>query len=141
MFCVEAEDKLDTADYGPDLLAAQMLSTKHATITFDNVCTAQEVGFVPYPLLWLRYSTFVILYPLGVASEMTTVYLALPTIRKERPLSSSMPNSINFAFDYYWFCWLAIACYIPGLPELYFHMLRQRKKILGKPAPVAKKVA
>jgi len=100
---------------------------------------AKEVGYVPYPLLWLRYSTFVILYPLGVASEMTMVYLAMPTIRKERPLSFSMPNSINFAFDYYWFCWVAIACYVPGLPELYFHMLRQRKKILGKPAHKAKK--
>jgi very-long-chain (3R)-3-hydroxyacyl-CoA dehydratase len=99
----------------------------------------QEVGYVPYPLLWLRYSTFVILYPLGVASEMTMVYLAMPTIRKERPLSFSMPNSINFAFDYYWFCWLAIACYVPGLPELYFHMLRQRRKILGKPSHKAKK--
>ena len=94
---------------------------------------------MPYPLLWLRYSTFVILYPLGVASEMTMVYLAMPTIRKERPLSFSMPNSINFAFDYYWFCWLAIACYVPGLPELYLHMLRQRKKILGKPSHKAKK--
>ncbi len=101
----------------------------------------QEAGYVPYPLLWLRYSTFVILYPLGVASEMTMVYLAMPSIRKERPLSFSMPNSINFAFDYYWFCWLAIACYVPGLPELYFHMLRQRKKILGKPAKSANKVA
>lgn len=94
---------------------------------------------MPYPLLWLRYSTFVILYPLGVASEMTMVYLAMPTIRKERPLSFSMPNSVNFAFDYYWFCWVAIACYVPGLPELYLHMLRQRKKILGKPSHKAKK--
>ena len=101
----------------------------------------QEAGYVPYPLLWLRYSTFVVLYPLGVASEMTMVYLAMPSIRKERPLSFSMPNRINFAFDYYVFCWLAIACYVPGLPELYFHMLRQRKKILGQPSQKAKKVA
>lgn len=102
---------------------------------------AKELGVMPYPLLWLRYSTFVILYPLGVASEMTMVYLAMPVIRKERPLSFSMPNSFNFAFDYYYFCWLAIACYVPGLPELYFHMLRQRKKILGAPPSAAKKIA
>jgi very-long-chain (3R)-3-hydroxyacyl-CoA dehydratase len=102
---------------------------------------AQELGIMPYPLLWLRYSTFVILYPLGVASEMTMVYLAMPVIRKERPLSFSMPNSFNFAFDYYVFCWIAIACYVPGLPELYFHMLRQRKKILGPAPKAAKKMA
>ena len=107
----------------------------------QSTMAMQEAGYVPYPLLWLRYSTFVVLYPLGVASEMTMVYLAMPSIRKERPLSFSMPNRINFAFDYYVFCWLAIACYVPGLPELYFHMLRQRKKILGQPSQKAKKVA
>ena len=100
----------------------------------------QELGTMPYPLLWLRYSTFVPLYPLGVASEMTMVYLAMPHIKAARPLSVSMPNSLNFGFDYYIVCWLAIACYIPGLPELYLHMLRQRKKILGSGAGKATKV-
>lgn len=86
---------------------------------------------MPYPLLWARYSLFIVLYPLGVASEMTMAYLALPTIRKERPWSFSMPNSVNFAFDYYIFCFIAIACYIPGLPDLYKHMLKQRRKVLA----------
>jgi very-long-chain (3R)-3-hydroxyacyl-CoA dehydratase len=72
---------------------------------------------------------------------MTMVYLALPTIRKERPLSLTMPNSYNFAFDYYYACFLAIACYVPGLPELYLHMVKQRKKVLGggNGAPAGKK--
>lgn len=74
---------------------------------------------------------------------MTMVYLALPTIRKERPLSISMPNEYNFAFDYYYACFLAIACYVPGLPELYLHMVKQRKKVLGggggAPAAAGKK--
>lgn len=65
------------------------------------------------------------------------VYLALPTIRKERPLSITMPNEYNFAFDYYYACFLAIACYVPGLPELYLHMVKQRKKVLGGGAPAA----
>ena len=68
----------------------------------------------PYPLLWLRYSAFIILYPLGVASELTMAYLALPNIGTLRPLSVAMPNSANFAFDYYLFCWLAIVAYVPG---------------------------
>ena len=62
---------------------------------------------------------------------MTMVYLALPTIRKNRPLSLTMPNEYNFAFDYYYACFVAIACYVPGLPELYLHMVKQRKKVLG----------
>ncbi len=68
----------------------------------------------PYPLLWLRYTTFIPLYPLGVASEMTMVALALPHIRKSQMWSIRMPNAFNFAFDYFLFCLLAVAIYIPG---------------------------
>jgi hypothetical protein len=68
----------------------------------------------PYPQLWLRYSAFIPLYPLGVASELTMAYLAMPVIREKRPLTLTMPNALNWGFDYYVFCWLAIACYVPG---------------------------
>jgi len=74
----------------------------------------QELGMSPYPLLWLRYTTFIPLYPLGVASEMTMVALALPHIRKSQIWSIRMPNAFNFAFDYFLFCLLAVAIYIPG---------------------------
>ncbi len=74
----------------------------------------QELGLSPYPLLWLRYTTFIPLYPLGVASEMTMVALAVPHIRKSHMWSLRMPNSYNFAFDYLYFCLLCVAIYIPG---------------------------
>jgi very-long-chain (3R)-3-hydroxyacyl-CoA dehydratase len=93
---------------------------------------AKEGGLpIPHPLLWLRYSAFLVLYPVGVASEMSMVALALPTIRSARPWSLALPNALNWGFDYYWACFVAIACYVPGLPELYFHMLKQRGKVLG----------
>ncbi|KAK9809659.1 hypothetical protein WJX73_001592 [Symbiochloris irregularis] len=95
----------------------------------------------PYPLLWLRYSTFIILYPLGVASELTMAWLARPTIKDTRPLSVQLPNLGNFAFDYYWACWVIAVLYIPGLPQLYMYMLTQRKKILGGRNAGAKKQA
>lgn len=92
----------------------------------------KETGVTPpYVLLWLRYSAFIVLYPLGVGSELTMAYLALPTIKATRPLSVYMPNSANFSFDYYTFCLLAIVAYIPGLPQLYLYMLSQRRKLLG----------
>lgn len=69
----------------------------------------------PYFLLWLRYTTFIPLYPLGVSSEMTMAYLALPIIKAKRPLSISLPNKLNFGFDYYWACWAIIAGYLPGI--------------------------
>lgn len=65
-------------------------------------------------LLWARYSAFLPLYPLGVASELTMVYLALPTIHRDRPWSISMPNALNFSFDYYWLCIILSVIYIPG---------------------------
>jgi very-long-chain (3R)-3-hydroxyacyl-CoA dehydratase len=93
---------------------------------------AKEAGApVPYPLLWLRYSAFIVLYPLGVASEMAMVALALPTIKANRPWSLALPNALNWGFDYYAACFVGIACYVPGLPELYLHMVKQRKKVLG----------
>ena len=41
----------------------------------------------PYVLLWLRYTAFILLYPLGVGSELAMVALAMPSIRQHRPLS------------------------------------------------------
>ncbi|KAK9816955.1 hypothetical protein WJX72_007375 [[Myrmecia] bisecta] len=93
----------------------------------------KEAGRAPYFLLWLRYTTFIVLYPLGVASELTMAYLAMPTVKKSHLWNISMPNAVNFSFDYYYLCWLAIAGYVPGLPQLYLYMFAQRKKLLGPP--------
>ena len=76
----------------------------------------QALGLKPlYPLLWLRYSAFIVLYPLGVGSELTMAYLAMPSIKQSRPLSVEMPNSANFGFDYYYFCCVAVVAYLPGM--------------------------
>ncbi len=70
---------------------------------------------MPFPwLLWARYSAFLPLYPLGVASELTMVWLALSTLRRERPWSIAMPNACNFGFDYFWTCMLIVVAYMPG---------------------------
>lgn len=90
----------------------------------------KELGMQPYVLLWLRYTAFIVLYPLGVSSELAEVALAMPAIRATRPLSIQMPNKFNFAFDYYWACWLVVLLYLPGFPQLYFYMLAQRRKVL-----------
>lgn len=74
----------------------------------------QELGLKPYFALWLRYTGFMALYPWGVASELTMLYLALPTIKRTRMLSVAMPNTLNFAFDYYSLCILIMLTYIPG---------------------------
>ncbi|KAI3438939.1 hypothetical protein D9Q98_001353 [Chlorella vulgaris] len=90
----------------------------------------KELGMQPYVLLWLRYTAFLVLYPLGVSSELASVALALPTIRATRPWSIEMPNKMNFAFDYYYACWMVVLLYLPGFPQLYFYMVAQRRKVL-----------
>ncbi|KAK3259702.1 hypothetical protein CYMTET_31313 [Cymbomonas tetramitiformis] len=91
----------------------------------------KEVGTVPYPLLWLRYTTFIVLYPLGVASELTTAISALPHMKDDHRFDLTMPNPYNFAFCYYIALWCGLFMYLPGLPQLYMYMLSQRKKVLN----------
>lgn len=79
---------------------------------------------VPYPLLWLRYSLFVPLYPLGITAELLQLTRAMPDLR---PLSLGL----------WYLCALALCLYLPGSPFLYFHMLTQRKAALAKRLPVA----
>ncbi|KAJ4779273.1 Very-long-chain (3R)-3-hydroxyacyl-CoA dehydratase [Rhynchospora pubera] len=41
----------------------------------------EALGFTPSWLLWLRYSTFLLLYPTGITSEVGLIYIALPYIK------------------------------------------------------------
>jgi hypothetical protein len=98
----------------------------------------KELGTVPYFATWARYSGFLVLYPLGVSSELTMAWFALPAIAKQGLGSVRMPNAANFAFDYHTACVLTMLSYLPGLPHLYGYMLKQRKKVLGgEAAPAA----
>lgn len=105
-----------------------------------------------------RYTFFIVLYPMGVAGELLTIYAALPYVQKTGLYSVTLPNKYNFSFDYYTFLILTMISYIPCkcvflrivitcsvvsisrfelsplstvFPQLYFHMVRQRKKVLG----------
>ena len=67
-----------------------------------------------------------------------TLWAALPYVKERQPLSVSMPNALNFSFNYYIFLLVAMAAYIPGAPHLYSYMIAARKKALA-PAVDAKK--
>lgn len=75
---------------------------------------------VPPFLVWCRYSLFVVLYPSGVASEVTMIYMSLPEADKV------------FGSYYLGFLKLVLLIYLPGLFILYSYMLQQRKKVLGQ---------
>lgn len=92
----------------------------------------------PAWLVWVRYSTFFPLYPLGASSEFLCVYHALPYILERGTFNVAMPNAFNFAFNFYYFCIWTLAMYVPGLAFMYFHMIHQRSKNLSKLKKAAK---
>lgn len=91
----------------------------------------KEVGSQPGVMVWLRYSGFLVLYPLGVSSELAMVWLAIPVIRLKGLWSIALPNPINLSVSYDVICVLAVAAYLPGFPQLFGYMLKQRRKVLG----------
>ena len=82
-------------------------------------------------LTWLRYTLFIILYPLGAGSELLCVYKAFPDMSKTS-FDIEMPNAYNFTFRLQYLVILIVLSYLPGFPHLYFYMFAQRKKILGR---------
>ncbi|KAG7463899.1 hypothetical protein MATL_G00181510 [Megalops atlanticus] len=93
--------------------------------------TFSLLNHLPYLIKWARYTLFIVLYPMGVTGELLTIYAALPYVQKTGLYSVTLPNKYNFSFDYHTFLILTMVSYIPLFPQLYFHMMRQRKKVLG----------
>ncbi|KAF2292953.1 hypothetical protein GH714_034252 [Hevea brasiliensis] len=101
-------------------------------IRYSFFGTKEALGFAPSWLMWLRYSTFFLLYPTGISSEVGLIYFALPYIKKSEKYCVRMPNTWNFSFDYFYAAILVLGVYVPGSPHMYSYMLGQRKKALSK---------
>jgi very-long-chain (3R)-3-hydroxyacyl-CoA dehydratase len=72
---------------------------------------------VPRLWTWLRYNTFVVLYPLGVASECWLVWKAV-----------APASAVNEMYG--WVLYAILAVYVPGIWILFTHMLAQRRKVM-----------
>uniref|UniRef100_A0A1I8C1U6 Very-long-chain (3R)-3-hydroxyacyl-CoA dehydratase n=1 Tax=Meloidogyne hapla TaxID=6305 RepID=A0A1I8C1U6_MELHA len=77
------------------------------------------INAVPSVLIWMRYTFFILLYPLGAGGELLTMFAALPEIAERKHFTIEMPNSANFAFNFYWAVILLALTYIPLFPQLY----------------------
>ncbi|RZF36620.1 hypothetical protein LSTR_LSTR007323 [Laodelphax striatellus] len=89
------------------------------------------VNFVPYALVWCRYTFFIALYPIGVTGELLCFYWAQHYVAKTKAWSYELPNTLNFTFSYNYFLLAVMFSYIPLFPQMYMHMVNQRKKIIG----------
>ncbi|XP_024315351.1 very-long-chain (3R)-3-hydroxyacyl-CoA dehydratase PASTICCINO 2A isoform X2 [Brachypodium distachyon] len=92
----------------------------------------EAFGFAPSWLLWLRYSTFLVFYPIGLISEVGLIYVAMPSMKASEKYCFRMPNKWNLSFDYRYMSVLLTALYVPGFPYLFRYMVAKREKALSK---------
>lgn len=101
------------------------------------------IGFIPYYLIWARYSLFIGLYPLGVVGELLCMYKSLHYVEERGILNLTLPNRLNASFNFYYFLIAVMLSYIPIFPQLFSHMLTHREKALRlmakKSAEITKK--
>ena len=82
---------------------------------------------IPYILIWCRYSFFVVLYPIGVSGEMSTVWNAKKDFNKY--ILYQTDKYTFTAADLIYPIWIF---YIPALIYLYGYLFKQRKKVLNR---------
>merc|ERR1712226_1554351 len=98
------------------------------------------LGYLPSVLNYLRYTLFIVLYPIGVTGELLCIYRALPIVKETDLFSLHLPNKWNFSFEYYYVLFGTFPLYVVLFPQLYFHMFKQRGKALGSKPSQSKKV-
>ena len=84
------------------------------------------ISSCPSPLIWLRYTTFMVLYPIGIFSECAVVYTAMPYIESTYPIIVNGYIATP-ALSYAYCCFEYGVCGV----ALFKYMLRQRQKVLG----------
>jgi hypothetical protein len=113
-----------------------------------SVAQADDPVFkIPFPLVWVRYSLFIVLYPTGVFGELMCAWMTKDCVAQA--MSTVQPDTISgWLMQTLKFLWSSMGllsntnvyfgaillAYIFGLPPLYFTLLAARKKQLA-PAP------
>jgi len=85
-----------------------------------------------YPLLWARYTFFIILYPMGVVGELGNIYVSYSKLIKYKGGDPILKvTSMSQHLGGYGFI---VFLYALGLPFLYLHLLMMRGPQLKKAA-------
>ena len=84
---------------------------------------------IPERLTWLRYTIFIPMYPIGMLCELLIMVLARPHIKGLHRVS--LPNALNFGFDYQAFISALVWVYPLVWLPMYLHMFKLRAKKLG----------
>jgi very-long-chain (3R)-3-hydroxyacyl-CoA dehydratase len=88
-------------------------------------------GAAPFALAWLRYSLFIVLYPLGILGEVGCILFALPSAGSFAwNTSIGAGNALNVAYNHQLLLCLLLPLYIPATPLMIGHMWAARGKWL-----------
>lgn len=84
-------------------------------------------------LTWLRYTVWVVLYPIGFTCEAIVLYFLLLQADRTGLWSVELPNVWNFTFHFATVLRIIfLTLYVPGCYSLLTYMYRVRKQKLGK---------
>ncbi|XP_055640232.1 very-long-chain (3R)-3-hydroxyacyl-CoA dehydratase 2-like isoform X2 [Toxorhynchites rutilus septentrionalis] len=128
---VGAIDATPTGKISPGLPIALFCWSLAETVRYSYYVMHLVLPKVPHFATWLRYTIFIPLYPAGFFGELLCFYWAQSYILETDMWSISMPNRANFSFSFYYFVWMMAIGYLPVFPQMYLHMLAQRKKTLA----------
>ena len=81
---------------------------------------------IPYFLTWCRYTFFIVLYPIGTAGEMMTIWNAQKDLSKYIIWGN---NNFNISVSTLFYPLYIL--YFPALTFMYGYLFKQRKKVLS----------
>ncbi|KAI0949196.1 hypothetical protein AcW1_008880 [Taiwanofungus camphoratus] len=126
------------------LYASMVLSWSITEVIRYTFYAFSLLGREPYPLLYLRYTLFYVLYPTGAGSEAGLIYASLPAAPPAIPLLSNWygwKQLLPLAWPFSTPRWAEVLhddfrvgmflIWWPGLYVMYTYMMKQRRKVLG----------
>ncbi|XP_028776121.1 very-long-chain (3R)-3-hydroxyacyl-CoA dehydratase 2 [Neltuma alba] len=128
-FLLAVVDKVDEVQGSPSVFITLLAWSISEVIRYSHYAF-NCIGSCPPWITYLRYTGFIVLYPLGIGpGEMWLMYQALPIIEKRNLYADAFSG---LPFSYYDFLRVVIAIYPFLWLKLYLHLFKQRKAKLRK---------
>ncbi|CAI0451770.1 unnamed protein product [Linum tenue] len=86
------------------------------------------IGSCPSWVVYIRYTAFIVLYPIGFLGELSLMWQSLPFVKMNHLYANFFAA---LPFSYYNFLWVVILSYPFLWLNLYLYMLKQRRSKLG----------
>lgn len=123
------------------LAYVQLLPCTSAVVLLGAWALADIVRYLFYidgsrfVLIWLRYTLFIVLYPVGIGAELSIYLKTMAEIEATNLHALVLPNPWNFAFNFATWNRGVLLSYVYFAPLLFSYMLNQRRRKLGPPRP------